>query len=150
MTRVERIQLAIDKGYTYNSVTGKIYNKFNKEIKCKETVGYIQISLYNENLKQYKLKGHQFAWYYINNEVVKCLDHINGDRSDNRICNLRSVTHQENRFNIKSKGYCLNKRINKFVAYIKLDGKSIHLGYFELESDAKNAYLNAKKIYHII
>ena len=38
--------------------------------------------------------------------------------------------------------------IKKWHAQIKLNGKSIHLGYFDKEEDAKNAYLKAKLIYH--
>ena len=40
--------------------------------------------------------------------------------------------------------------MNKWKAQIRLDGKLKHLGYFVNEEDARNAYLNAKLIYHKI
>ena len=95
MTREEKCQLAIEKGYTYNPETGQIIGVHGKEIKSKDVKGYIIISLKLNN-KQFLLKGHQFAWYIINKECVLCLDHINRIKHDNRLINLRSVTNKEN------------------------------------------------------
>jgi len=149
MTREEKCELAIEKGYTYNPETGKVIGPYGKEI-TRKTLGYIDISL-NFNGKYYHLRGHQFAWYIINKECVEFLDHINGIRDDNRICNLRSVTKQQNQWNqTKAKGYYWNKNRNKWYTQIKLNGKSITLGYFDKEEDARTAYLEAKKQYHII
>ena len=79
------------------------------------------------------------------------IDHINNVKDDNRINNLRLVTSQENQFNkTKEKGYTWIKERQKFRARIKLNGKNKHLGYFDNEDEAKNAYLNAKKELHII
>lgn len=78
------------------------------------------------------------------------VDHINHNTLDNRKCNLRLVTDQENQFNKICKGYTWNKREQKWRAYIKTNGKEKHLGYFFNENDAKNAYLKAKEEYHII
>lgn len=149
MTRLEKIQLAINNGFTYNSETGKIYGIKGKEIigKCCE---YIAITLRDENKKFCSLKGHQFAWYIVNKEIVKELDHINRDRSDNRICNLRSVTRNENQFNKDIKEYSFNKKLNKFVSRIALNYKQLYLGLFDNENEARQAYLDAKEIYHTI
>ena len=101
--------------------------------------------------KTYILKGHQYAWYCVHKEIVKQLDHINGDRSDNRIENLRAVTHQENHFNrTNAKGYTWNKRANKYVSQIQVDGVKKYLGYYINEEDARQAYLDAKEQYHQI
>ena len=79
------------------------------------------------------------------------IDHKNGNTTDNHITNLRNVNHQQNHFNeTKAKGYCWNKKLKKWMAKIQLNGKTIYLGLFVLEADARNAYLEAKKIYHII
>jgi hypothetical protein len=79
------------------------------------------------------------------------VDHINGVKHDNRLENLRLVTHQQNHFNeTKAKGYCWNKHANKWMAYIALDRRKIHLGLFTVEEDARQAYLDAKIIYHKI
>lgn len=147
MTRLDKIKLAIEKGYTYDEITGKIYSRFGREIKSK-TNGYIDISI-RYSKKQLHLYGHQFAYYYKYKKIVEQIDHINGIKDDNRICNLREVTHQQNHFNeTKVKGYCFNKKLNKYVAKLILTGKIIYLGYFNTEVEAREAYLDGKKIYH--
>ena len=77
------------------------------------------------------------------------IDHIDGNRLNNSVDNLRIVTNSQNHFNRKNtKGYCRHK--NKWQAAIKINQKNINLGRFENENDAKEAYLNAKRLYHII
>jgi len=150
MTREERCKLAIEKGYTYNQESGKVYSRFGNEIKSKFNTGYIQMQIYI-NKKRYDLLGHHFAWYWVNKECVNCLDHINGIKTDNCISNLRSVTHQQNHMNrTTAKGYHWHKSKNKWKASIKLNGKTIHLGLFNTEEDARAAYITAKEKYHII
>ena len=76
-------------------------------------------------------------------------DHIDRNGLNNQKENLRVVTNQQNAFNQNAKGYTFNKPMQKFQAKIKLNGKQIHLGYFETASEAREAYLEAKKIYHV-
>jgi hypothetical protein len=84
-------------------------------------------------------------------DTTRQVDHINGIRHDNRLENLRLVTHQQNNFNrTKAKGYGWNKRVRKWHAQIKIDGKQQFLGNFDSEEDAHNAYLEAKERLHII
>jgi hypothetical protein len=149
MTRQEKINLAIEKGYTCNVETGKVYSRFGREINYKFYTGYKVINLKIDK-KDYKLLQHQFIYYVATNKIVEQIDHINGDRADNRIINLREVTNQQNSFNQKAKGYHWNKNANKWESQIGLNGKSIGLGYFDTELEARQAYLEAKKIYHII
>jgi hypothetical protein len=150
MTREQRCELAIQKGYKYNSETGKITGVKGNEIISKSKQGYPLVHFRSHN-KRYRLLAHHLAWYWIYKECVEEIDHINGNRSDNRICNLRSVTHQQNSMNItKSKGYSWRKERNKWSSQITLNYKKIHLGLFEKEEDARNAYLQAKEKYHII
>lgn len=79
----------------------------------------------------------------------KEVDHINGDRLDNRKENLRLVTHQENMFNVhKARGY--QKVGNRYKSYISVKNQRIYLGCFVSKEEASNAYLDAKREYHII
>ena len=72
------------------------------------------------------------------------IDHINRDSLDNRRCNLRVTTRSVNRLNSDTRGISWHKASEKWVARIMVGGKSKSLGYFDNESDAKQAYEAAK------
>jgi hypothetical protein len=91
----------------------------------------------------------------VNATTGKEVDHINGNRLDNRKINLRECTKSQNHMNnflqknntTGYKGVSLFKRVNKYRAYIKKDNKEIHLGYFNNPKDAAVAYNEAAKEY---
>ena len=145
MNRLEKCKILKYKGYTYDPETGKIYGIRGKEIISQNTKGYIQI-------KRVNLCGHHFGWYMVYGNVdFDVLDHINKNKKDNRICNLRIVTNQQNSFNTNAKGYSYQKDAKrKWRSEIMVDGKSIYLGRFYTEEEARQAYLEAKQKYHII
>jgi len=150
MERLDKIKLAIDKGITCDINTGKVYGVKGNVIGSIKKSGYEHIG-FRDGQKEYELRAHQFIYYWVNKEIVDCIDHINGIKNDNRIENLRSVTNQQNTFNNKkAKGYSWNKQHNKWQSQIRIDDKPIYLGYFETEQEAHQAYLDAKKIYHNI
>lgn len=149
MNRLQKCELAKQKGFSYDELTGKIFSIKNKECKRLRN-GYISFSICSGG-KEYNLYGHIFAWYCKYNIIVDFLDHKNNIRTDNAIDNLRSVTRVQNSFNkIDTKGYSFDKSRDKYVAVIQCNGKRKYLGRFKKEEDAKNAYLQAKKIYHVI
>lgn len=148
--RLERIRMAIDKGITGNIETGEVFGIRGKLINGKDIGGYIYIG-FNHNGKTIGLRAHQFIYYLAHGTVVYSIDHINGNRTDNRIGNLRSVTPQENQWNhTKAKGYYWLEKLKKWVAIITVNYKQVHLGHFKEEDDARQAYLDAKEKYHII
>jgi hypothetical protein len=148
MNRLERIELAIKKGYTCNPETGEVFGIRGGVLANKNADGYAIINLKSDS-KRYRIYSHQFIWYVANKEVAEFIDHINRNKSDNRIANLRSVSIQENNFNITGKGYWLESS-GKYTASIRLDNKKMHLGTFDTSDEAHKAYLDAKKIYHNI
>ena len=78
-------------------------------------------------------------------------DHRDGDRYNQSRSNLREVTKQQNQHNrTRAKGYYWDKARNKWQAQIRINGKQINLGYYDLEHEARAAYLAAKAIYHKI
>lgn len=83
-------------------------------------------------------------------------DHINGDRLDNRRCNLRIANALENSRNrannhnsrSKYKGVAWKVANNKWQARIRIVGKQHHIGLFDTEEDAAYAYNQAAKLQH--
>ena len=84
------------------------------------------------------------------NDGTQQIDHINRVRDDNRIENLRLVTNQENAFNRNARGYTWYKPYQKWHSQIEINGTKKHLGFFDYKTDARLAYLEAKKEHHII
>ena len=136
----------LKESLNYDSLTGiftrKTYARPGKNAGGVDTYGYIHIGV---NGKQYK--AHQLAWLYHYGEIPSGeIDHINCDKQDNRIKNLRVVSSTINALNKRSsKG--VYRHQSKYRARIKLNGKHLHLGLFETEELAKQAYLTAKKQY---
>jgi hypothetical protein len=151
MTRQEKIQMAIEKGYTCDVNSGKVYGVRGNEINCKHSKNYECFTIRGNDKKSKSILKHQFIYYMATGKIVKQIDHINGNRVDNRIDNLREATNQQNSFNrTTAKGYCWNKSNSNWMAKIKLNNKTIYLGSFDTETEARNAYLKAKEIYHQI
>lgn len=112
--------------------------------------GYKNFNIANKKYLIHRIIGMLFLGLDINNSE-QIIDHIDGNKLNNNLENLRIVSHQQNDFNrLKAKGYCYHKRDNKFQASIKLNGKQIYLGSFDTEEEARQAYLDAKEIYHKI
>lgn len=106
---------------------------------------------YFENGKHIKL--HRFVMGVT--EINKHVDHINHDSLDNRKSELRIVTPSENNQNKRivsnnKSGYTgvfRNKRLNKWQASIRVNGKLKHLGVFEDIKDAVKARKEAERKY---
>lgn len=93
---------------------------------------------------------HRFLFKSNNNELI---DHINGNKLDNRKCNLRIVDYSKNAMNSKTpsnntsgiKGVYWDKRSNKWEAAIQINMKKKSLGYFKNKEDAIKARKEAEK-----
>lgn len=112
--------------------------------------GYIQIQFDN---KIYP--AHRLAWkYHYGIDPIYFIDHINGDRNDNRISNLREATNIENLRNSKKystntsgfKGVSYHKGYGKWQARATMNGKRIHLGWFDTPEEASVPYINFTKL----
>jgi hypothetical protein len=112
--------------------------------------GYYQVIL-NKNGKPKPMNIHRLAAnaFISNPNNQLCVDHIDNNKLNNNITNLRWVTTSENCQNKSMstlstsgvKGVYWNKNRNKWRAYIKIDAIDIHLGYFINLEDAKKARL---------
>jgi hypothetical protein len=97
---------------------------------------------------------HRLAWLYVHGEFPKyCIDHINRNPSDNRICNLRLATQKQNLENQSMNrkntsgftGVSWTKSRNRYRATITHNKKQYHLGFFLNAEDASKAYKKAAK-----
>lgn len=118
--------------------------------------GYIRVTLCNGKASK-KYYYHRIVYKLCNPEwdindtsSENQIDHFDNNKSNNKIENLRVVTNSGNAQNIPcGKGYSWNKSKNMWRGRIKSNNKTIYLGYFDTEEEARNAYLAAKKKYHI-
>jgi hypothetical protein len=113
--------------------------------------GYLVIDL-NKDKNKKTLYIHRLLYItFIGNILAKMeIDHIDRNRVNNKLDNLRLATRTQNEENKNSKGYYFDARINRWYARIVVNGSKINLGYFKNENDAKGAYVSAKRIYHNI
>lgn len=109
-----------------------------------KSCGYIKIRFRN---KLYC--AHRIAWLFAYGEWPKqIIDHINGIKDDNRICNLRDVSNRENQRNRKAHrsgrlvGATFDKSDKRWKSRVKKNKKPIHLGGFDTEIEAHEAYKN--------
>ena len=101
--------------------------------------------------------AHRLAWLYVYGKFPdNGIDHINGVRNDNRIVNLRDVTQKINiqnqrlaRSDNKLGMLGVSTRRGKFMAQININGIRTYLGDFEIAEDAHEAYLAAKRKFHL-
>ncbi len=136
----------------YNKRTGVF--KWSKKISKKVVVGHIAgggpslVGYWRIRIDGKLYQAHRLAWLYVYGEWPgETIDHINGDKLDNRIINLRSATYTENNQNKlwhrKGKLPGVTKRRGKYEASIKYKGDQYYLGLFSTEREANKAYLLA-------
>lgn len=96
-----------------------------------------------------KYLGHRLAWLYVHGRWAKeHVDHINGDPSDNRFCNLREASAVQNAHNTRNRqnksGFKgVRQRGNRFLASIIADSRIYQLGSFGTAEEAHAAYVAA-------
>ena len=101
--------------------------------------------------KQYL--AHRLIWAFCTGSwPTQQIDHINGDRSDNRIANLREVSNTDNARNASlsanntsgTTGVWLDKRRNRWCAEIKINRRKVHLGSYATPEEAAQARKKAE------
>ena len=130
-----------------NSNTVKIGTKAGHATKH----GYRRVAFNGKQLYE-----HRVIFFYHYGYFPKEIDHINGNKSDNRIENLRETTHSQNMMNVKTqksntsgvKGVCWDKSKKKWFARVTINNKIIHLGRFKDLELAELVVIEARNKYH--
>lgn len=117
--------------------------KFNKRIIMKPDLnsgGYNLVKLSKNGITKGFLVSRLVGLNFIPNPENKpIVDHINENKTNNMISNLRWATNGQNHMNTKLsknntsgiKGVSFHKPLNKWIAHIMINGKNKHLGYFK-------------------
>lgn len=100
------------------------------------------------NEKRKTISLHREIFYKAHGHYPKEVDHANQNKLDNRRSNLRAATSSQNRANVnprtdgtsKYKGVHWHKHRQRWVAAIRKDKRSIHIGLFDFEKEAAKAY----------
>lgn len=169
-------QARVKELFDYNPETGKliwrkrelcdgdvlrIVNGWNTRFEGK-TAGYLDDhGYYRTRIGKPQYRIHQLVWAYHNADAIQVpyeIDHIDGDRTNNRIENLRLVLPHENSQNTQRDGKAKPSSTNGFIgvrkvgnticARISVNMKRIHLGTFKTLEEARDAYIQAKLKYH--
>lgn len=145
---------------TYIPETGEFFWKIGVRGSTKEKLaggksdGYTIIRIDKKNYK-----SHRLAWLFVHGVWPSFeIDHINGVRSDNRLCNIRDVSRCVNAQNLiesmpkRSKdaplGVSWHRAAKKWRAMIWDGSKNIYLGLFEDADIAHMEYVKAKRLMH--
>jgi hypothetical protein len=144
----------------YNPLTGVFVNKVSRR---KSRAGQVAGTSHNGGYRLIKVDrknylAHRLAWFYVHGKWPDHqIDHINGDKKDNRIANLRQATCSENMQNIRLaqkrsksgvRGVSWVASRSRWVAQISVGGKQKNLGRFDDIEAAINAYQQARTIFH--
>jgi hypothetical protein len=133
----------------YDSNTGIFTQKSSRDMIRSpgsiNTDGYLLIRVDNHSYS-----AHRLAWLFMTGKFPDgALDHINGNRADNRIDNLREVTNRQNAQNRSCHreghlpGTTFIAKSQKWKSQIRINGKRKHLGYYDSQEEAHKVYLKA-------
>jgi hypothetical protein len=140
------------KNYFYNPDSGNLYHIkgfFKKRLiplKSLNSHGYFTIKILGKTYQ-----SHQVAFYMIHGFLPRLpytIDHINGNRKDNRLRNLRIANRTLQNINRKTKrGAHFNKEKGKWYSQIQMNNKKYYLGAFLTKNEAYMAYDHALRFF---
>jgi hypothetical protein len=104
--------------------------------------GYVVLNILGK-----RFKAHSIAWLYVTGVPPACIiDHIDGNPSNNKFCNLREATLSQNQHNKRKerskafKGVRPYNNTGKWKSYIRVKGKQESLGVYDTPEEAHRAY----------
>ena len=128
-------------------------SEFYPKISVHKATGYCRVTL---NGKKYYLHRLLAQAFVPNPEGKSFVDHVDGDKQNNSLRNLRWATSSENNRNVGRranntsgfKGVCYDRTWRKWKAQIYKDGTQKNLGFFHTVEDAAAAYEDAAQELH--
>lgn len=144
------MQKDYNERFSYSS--GKLYWKtpHSNRLSVGDPAGSIDGRGYLRTNVNGKLTGnHLIIWtmHFGNPTEGLCIDHIDRNKLNNSIENLREITRTQNNLNsdvrLAARGTSYDKTRNKWKAQISIQNRNVTLGRFETELEAHTAYLEA-------
>lgn len=153
----EITQELLNELFTYSD--GRLYRKVRTAQSTRvgdlaggsHPLGYRTVGVNGKNRYE-----HRLIFLLHHGYLPEFIDHIDGNKSNNQIENLRAATKSENMRNrgaqsnnaLGLKGVCFHKQTGRYKAEIKLHGKRTHLGLFDTPVEASAAYAEAANNIH--
>ena len=145
----------------YDAKTGKLYwkKRLSQRTQIGQEAGFLHFGYIKVTINYTHYLAHRLIWImqYGENPILD-IDHINGNRADNRLSNLRIVTRRQNTSNKachragklvganyrpKAGTGIIDRPHRGWFSNIQIQGKRIHLGTFATELEAHQAYIKA-------
>lgn len=148
---------AVKTSFEYNPETGQLLWKKARSHRVGKEAGHIAPTGYRTiSWRGRSWPAHRLAWIWVHGRRPDgAIDHINGDRSDNRISNLRAVRNGDNNRNCAIgrdntsgvMGVRWHRLRHKWHVQIRVNYRSIHVGYFDDMDQAVAARKAAERRY---
>lgn len=152
LTVDETALLCLLREYLYVDTTSTTGLRWKKAPRVRTPVGAEAFTsksnrgYYHGMLRRRNLQAHRVVFALTSGFFPPVVDHINGQRDDNRPENLRAANVLINNHNREAKG-CYPFR-GGYMARIAANGKQVYLGVYPTENEAREAYLKAKARLH--
>lgn len=146
-TQRDKNEITVDGEVSYISLYDKYYNEIARAMIDTEDICKVKNIKWRLNCNGYAINNSKRS-IFLHRQILgvdDMVDHINGDRLDNRKSNLRVANHSTNQMNTNHKGVSLRDD-NRWYAYIKKNQRMLNLGVYEYEQEALFARWYAEKL----
>lgn len=152
---VGRLRELIDYNPDTGSMVWKIStsnrNPVGSEAGTLQSAGYRNVTIDGQ-----RYLAHRLAWFHVYGVWPKEIDHINRDRTDNRLANLREASRSQNNVNITRRsdnksgvtGVTWHNGSQKWRAVCHVNGKQVQIGMFDSIEEAATAYAEVAERLH--